>query len=370
MIDRRLIRNFDFPLFLTLLALCGVGMVTLYSATHGLPEYGDPYCFVKKQALFLGIGLGLLFLVCLIDYINFYNWAHYLYAFNLLLLLAVLFLGKAAEKGGAMRWIPLGAFDLQPSEIAKVVLIITLARLLADREEKMKAPGDLFPMLIHTAVPMVLIFLQPDLGTALVFITLLLGLLYVAGARANHIAFLALGGAAISPVLWQFLQPYQKMRLLVFINPNMDPTNYGYQLLQSMIAIGSGGLLGKGFMGSTQVRLQFLPVHYTDFIFSVFGEEFGFAGAVLLLFLFFFLIYRIILIATQAKDRFGMLLCSGVAVILSFQVLVNIGMTISIMPVTGLPLPFMSYGNNALLVNLMAVGLVLNVGMRRHKIQF
>ncbi len=370
MIDRRLIRNFDFPLFLVLLALCGVGMVALFSATHGLAEYGDPYHFVKRQALFLGIGLLLVFLICSIDYINFYNWAHYFYAANLLLLIAVLFLGKAAEKGGAMRWIPLGVFDLQPSEIAKMVLVITLARLLADREEKMHTLGDLFPMLLHAAVPMLLIFLQPDLGTALVFIVLLLGLLYVAGVSPNQLAYLILGGAVISPVLWKFLQPYQKMRLLVFINPGMDPTNYGYQLLQSMIAIGSGGLLGKGFMASTQVRLQFLPVHYSDFIFSVFGEEFGFVGTSLLLFLFFFLIYRILFIASQAKDRFGMLLCSGVAIFLSFQVLVNVGMTISIMPVTGLPLPFMSYGNNALLVNLMAVGLVLNVGMRRHKIQF
>lgn len=368
MIDRRLIRNFDYPLLLILLALCAFGMVMLYSATHGMRVEGDPLFFVKRQALWLGIGIAGMLLLCLIDYVNFVSWARYIYIFNLLLLAAVLFVGRTA--GGAMRWIPLGAFDLQPSEIAKVVLTISLARTLALKEGKFDRFSDLLPALAHVAPPALLVFVQPNLGTSLIFVALLFGMLYVAGARSRHLLLMILSGLAAIPLLWQFLFDHQKMRLTVFLNPGMDPTGYGYQLLQSMIAIGSGGLFGRGFMESTQVRLQFLPVHYTDFIFSVLGEELGFVGALALLLLYFLLVYRILWIGSHSKDKFGALICCGVAVIFAFQLLVNVGMTISMMPITGLPLPFLSYGNNALLVNLLAVGLVLNVGMRRHKIQF
>ncbi len=368
MIDRRLIKNFDLRLFLVLVALCLVGLLTLYSATYGLEESGDPLHFVKRQALWLGVGLAGMLFICLIDYIIFYNWARYIYLFGLFLLVLVLVYGTTI--GGAMRWISLGAFDLQPSEVAKLCLIVFLARVLADKKEGLYYFSGLLPALAWTALSALLVFLQPDLGTSLVFIALVFAMLYVAGARSRYLWGMVAAGAALTPLLWRFLEDYQRMRLVVFIDPGMDPTHYGWQLMQSMIAIGSGGLLGKGYMGSTQVRLQFLPVHYSDFIFSVLGEEAGFVGAFGLLILYFLLIYRILWIGSHSKDQFGALICCGVATMFAFQVLVNIGMTISIMPVTGIPLPFMSYGNNALLVNLAAMGLVFNVGMRRHKIQF
>ncbi len=368
MIDRRLVKNFDLSLFVILFILCLAGLFVLYSATYGMEEGGDPLHFVKRQALWLGMGFAGVLFICLIDYINFYNWARYIYFFGLILLGLVLFGGKSY--GGAMRWIPLGAFDLQPSEVAKLCLILFLARVLADKKEALHQFSGLFPALFGTALPMLLVFLQPDLGTSLVFIAIMFTMLYVAGARPRYLCGLVAAGAALTPLLWRFLEDYQKMRLIVFIDPGMDPTNFGWQLMQSMIAIGSGGLLGKGYMGSTQVRLQFLPVHYSDFIFSVLGEELGFIGALGLLILYFLLIYRILWIGSNSKDQFGALICCGVATMFAFQVMVNIGMTISIMPVTGIPLPFMSYGNNALLVNLTSMGLVFNVGMRRHKIQF
>ena len=369
MINRRLIRNFDFYLLLATIALCAAGTFTLYSATHGMEGLPDPLYFVKRQLLFIGVGAALMLLVCFIDYVNFKNWTAYLYVANLILLALVLLIGE--EEKGAMRRIPIGFFDLQPSEIAKVVIIITLACLLAEKEGKLPYFQDLLPALGATALPMVLIFLQPDLGTSLIYLAILLGMLYVAGVQGRHLGLLIGSGLAAAPLFWFFLlEEYQKNRLLAFINPEMDPTGKGWQLLQSIIGIGSGGLLGKGPFNSTQVRLGFLPDHYTDMIFAVFGEEMGYVGAVALLLLYLFLIYRILWIATQAKDQFGALLCCGVAVMFFFQVLVNIGMTISVMPVTGIPLPFMSYGNNALLVNLTSIGLVLNVAMRRHKLQF
>ncbi len=368
MIDRRLIKNFDLWLFFVLAALCLVGLLTLYSATYGLEEGGDPLYFVKRQALWLGVGFAGMLLICLIDYINFYNWARYIYLLGLFLLVLVLVYGKSY--GGAMRWIPLGAFDLQPSEVAKLCLIVFLAKVLADKTEALHSLLGLLPALVGTALAALLVFLQPDLGTSLVFIALLFSMLYVAGTRLRYLWGFVAAGTALTPVLWNFLEDYQKMRLVVFTDPGMDPTGYGWQLVQSMIAIGSGGILGKGFMGSTQVRLQFLPVHYSDFIFSVLGEEAGFVGAFGLLVLYFLLIYRILWIGSHSKDQFGALICCGVATMFAFQILVNAGMTISIMPVTGIPLPFMSYGNNALLINLAAIGLVFNVGMRRHKIQF
>ena len=178
-----------------------------------------------------------------------------------------------------MRWIPLGIFDLQPSEVAKLCLIIFLARLMADKKEGYFYFSELLPVLASTALPALIVFVQPDFGTSLVFIALVLAMLYLAGARPRHLGGLLAAGAALTPLLWRFMEEYQRMRLVVFIDPGMDPTGSGCQLMQSMIAIGSGGLLGKGFMGSTQVRLEFLPVHYSDFIFSVLGEEVGFIGA-------------------------------------------------------------------------------------------
>ncbi len=364
--DRRLLKNFDYWLFFLTLALCCYGLVVLSSATQGLSS--DPLLYVSKQASRIGVGLIIILLVVSVDYINFYRWSWYFYLLNLVFLGLVLFLGR--DSGGASRWIDLKVFDFQPSELAKLVIIITLARLLVDNEQRRENFLATWPFPLHVLPPILLIFLQPDLGTALVFMVIFFGMLYMAGVPVKFLAAYIAAGLAVFPLFWSRLMDYQKMRLLVFLNPELDPLGYGYQLMQSMIAIGSGGIRGKGLYAGTQARLQFLPEQHTDFIFSVLGEELGLLGGVLLLLLYFCLIYRILKIAAYAKDSFGALVCTGVATMFVFQILVNVGMTISVMPVTGLPLPFISYGGSSMLVNMLSIGVVLNIGMRRHKIQF
>lgn len=370
MINRRLLKNFDFFLLFLIIVLSVYGLVVIFSATRVM-DVPDPYYFVKRQAVWLGAGIIGVFLISLVDYVVFHSWARYIYAANLVLLGIVPFIGRGPAGTGVKRWIDIGFIDIQPSEYAKIALIIILARLLSDNEGRL---GEKFtasvPALIYTAVPMGLIFLQPDLGTAMVFIAILLGVIYVAGIKRKYLLAMVCAGIAVFPLLWSRLQDYQQMRLMVFLNPEMDPLGAGYQLMQSMIAVGSGWIWGKGLFEGTQVRLHFLPEQHTDFIFSVLGEELGFTGAIGLLLLFLMVIYRILWIGTQSKDMFGTLVCCGVAIMLTFQILVNIGMTIGIMPITGLPLPFMSYGGNSLLINFLTVGLVINIGMRRQKIQF
>lgn len=367
MIDRRLLKNLNYQLLIIMFILCLYGLLVISSATQGM-GLDDSFYYVRKQIIGMSLGITALIVVICIDYINFYRWSWYLYACNLVFLGLVLFIGK--DGGGAYRWIDLIVFDFQPSELSKFIIIITLAALLLDYEDKLNSFPSVLGFFSHVIVPMILIFLQPDLGTALVFIVIFFGMLYFAGVSWRYLLPVICAGLALLPFLWPRLLPYQKMRLVVFFNPELDPLGYGYQLKQSMIAIGSGGLTGKGIYQGTQAGLRFLPEPYTDFIFSVLGEELGFLGAVVLLFLYFLLIYQILKIATYSKDTFGAYICIGVAVMLVFQILVNIGMTLSIMPVTGIPLPFMSYGSNAMVVNMLSIGIVLNVGMRRHKIQF
>lgn len=366
MLNRRLLRNFDFFLLVLTIIIPLYGLLILRSATFSM-ELGTPLFFVTRQALWIGAGLVAIIVLAVINYINFANWSRYFYIFSVGLLALVPFIGIA--RGGAYRWLSLGAFDLQPSEVAKLVIIISLARLLAEQSD-FERFTDLLPAFLHIALPMFLIFMQPDLGTSLIFVVILFGMLFIAGAQWRHLAAIIFAGLAIIPILFPRLEEYQRMRLLVFVNPGLDPLGHGFQLLQSKIAVGSGGVFGRGFLEGSQVQRQFLPAQHTDFIFSVLGEEFGLLGGLLLLILFVLMIYRILRIASVAKDRFGFLLCCGVATMLAFQVTVNIGMTIGVMPVTGMPLPFMSYGGSAMLVNMASIGLVLNVGMRRHKIQF
>ncbi len=368
MFDKKYLRNFDFIMLATVCAIMLISLGIISSATI-INITGDPNYFVRRQAVLFIIGFFVMLVVITTDYTQFYRFAPHLYVLNLLLLGAVLVFGRDA--GGAQRWISLKVFDLQPSEFAKVIVIISLARHLVSREGNFDSPFSPIPFFLHIAVPMAVIFLQPDLGTSLVFIVIVFGMLFMAGARVRHLLFYAVSGIAVGlPLMWKVLKDYQKMRLLVFLNPEKDPMGFGWQLRQSMIAIGSGGLRGKGLFEGTQSQLEFLPAQHTDFIFSVLAEELGFVGAVVLLLLFLLLIYRIVRTAAVARDTFGSLVCIGVASMLTFQVLVNIGMTVGIMPVTGLPLPFVSYGGNSLWANMIAVGLVLNIGMRRHRLMF
>lgn len=368
MFDRRLFRSFDFLLLFTVLAIVVISLVIISSATMS-DLSGDMY-YVKRHAVMLIIGFALMLLVVSVDYTQFYRLSPYLYGLNILLLVAVIFIGR--EGGGAQRWIDLKLFTLQPSELAKLIIIISLARHLAAREGNFEDFFSAVPAFLHVVIPMVLIFRQPDLGTALVFLAIVFGMLFMAGARFKHLLAYAAGGIVVGfPLLWTVLKDYQKARLFVFLNPEADKLSDGYQVLQSIIAVGSGGVLGKGlFAQGTQNSLNFLPESHTDLIFAVLAEQAGFIGAVILLLLYMLLIFRVIRTAAHAKDTFGMLICIGVASMLLFHVLVNVGMTIGMMPLTGLPLPFMSYGSNSLLMNMMAIGLVLNIGMRRHRLMF
>ncbi len=367
MFDRKLWRNFDYLLLFIVLLISFYGLVVISSATSNFSA--DPWYYVQKQAIWIAAGLIGLFLVISIDYSNFSRLSSYIYLINLGLLGLVMLIGR--ETAGAQRWIDLRFFDLQPSEFAKLAIIITLAKFLEQREGEMDNLKNFLIAFVHVAVPMFLIFKQPDLGTSLVFIAILYGMLFMGGAKIKHLLVSIVMGVAVGfPLLWMNLKPYQKMRLVIFLNPEQDPLQYGYQLIQSVIAIGSGRIWGTGLYQGTQNIYDFLPAQHTDFIFSVLAEELGFVGAVALLCLYLYLIYRILKVSSAAKDTFGLLVCVGVASMLVFQVLINIGMAISIMPVTGLPLPFMSYGGSSFLVNMLSIGIVLNVGMRRHKIMF
>lgn len=362
----RLLRNLDFPLLGATVVLVAFGLVMVYSTTRSGPH---PFAFVRSQLLHLAVGVlgGLLILA--VDYRSLAAGSRIFYAVNLLLLAAVLVAGRTSL--GAQRWIPVGPFgQFQPSEFAKLAIVITLARHMADRPPPYESLVDLLPFLAHVALPMALIFRQPDLGTALVYGAILLGMLYAGGARRRDLAALGAGAMAIAPLAWHMLKEYQRRRLLVFLDPSLDPRGSGYGIIQSKIAVGSGLVWGKGLFSGTQNVLQFVPEHHTDFIFSVVGEELGFVGALLLLGLFLLWLVRGLRIAALARDRFGALAAVGIVSMVAFHVFVNVGMTIGIMPITGIPLPFISYGGSALMTMLWATALLLNIGMRRQKILF
>ncbi len=343
------------------------------SATHALSNH----YYARKQALLVLASLFAMALGTFVDYRDMVNLSPALYGATGVLLVAVLFLGR--EVNGARRWIPLGFFDLQPSELAKISMILFTAYLLSRWDG---APSSFVEFALYYAwvlVPMALILKQPDLGTALVVVAATTGTLYFGGAPGKQLMRLfVLGVVAIVVVLLLHsyaglplpLEDYQIKRITTLFNPNADPLGTGYQVLQSKIAIGSGSLWGKGLGKGTQNRLDFIPEQQTDFIFSVVGEELGFVKSVLVLGLYVVILYRCLLAAVNSPDRRGTMVAGGVLSLFLFHLLVNIGMTMGIMPVTGVPLPFLSHGGSALLVNSFAVGMVLNVGWRRHKILF
>lgn len=372
MFERRLLRHLDWLLVLAVIAASLLGLAMIYSASftnHALTG-GDRFFFVRRQVMWLGVGLVLALLCVYIDYRRLARWDRWIYALVVLGLLVVAAKGEAA--GGAARWIGLGPFRLQPSEFAKLGLIITFAAMLSRRQAEMRRPATLAQAALHLGVPAALIALQPDLGTALVIVMLWFVMLFLAGAPKRYLVAAAVGLAVVFAGAWHFdiLRPYQKARLAIFLDPSADPLDTGYHVIQSKIAVGSGQLVGKGYLHGTQSQLHFIPAQHTDFIFTVVGEELGFAGAACLLGLFLVLLWRGLAIMDNADDALGRLIAGGVVAMLAFQLLVNVGMTMSIMPVTGLPLPLISYGGSSLLMTLMAVGVLLNIGMRRQRINF
>ncbi len=370
-LERRLLRNLDFSLMIAVFLLCTLGFAAVYSATRsgtgqGMPA--DPLYYVKRQLTAFAIGVLLVGVILTMDY-RFAQRAHLVLYWSCVGMLAlVLVAGRRVS--GAQSWFRLGPLALQPSELAKVLVILTLANHLSQAEDVSSRRG-LALALLHVLPPMGLVLLQNDLGTALVFAGMTLGMLYVAGADTRHLLALVGLVAAASPAAFMFvLKDYQRARLVAFLNPHADATGTGYNVIQSIIAIGSGRFFGKGLLKGTQAQLNFLPAHHTDFIFSVIGEELGFVGAIIVLALYAFVLWRCLQVAASAKDSFGRLVAAGVASMLLFHVLVNVGMTMGLMPVVGIPLPFLSYGGSSLLANLLAIGFVLDIHMRRQKILF
>ncbi|SDF21331.1 rod shape-determining protein RodA [Sporolituus thermophilus] len=368
MLNRRLLKNLDYTVITVTVLLIMISLVIIGSATHINTPSEDRYWYVQRQGLFALINFVLIFIMLHFDYKVLSKYANILYVFNLVMLLAVMFVGTSAL--GAQRWIQIGPITLQPSEFSKLIMIICLAHMLDKRMNKLNTFKDIIPVFIFVGVPFLLVLKQPDLGTSLVFLAILFGMLFIAGISIKHLLAIFGAGAAFMPIFWHFLKDYQKKRLIVFMDPSVDPLGSGYHIIQSKIAIGSGMLFGKGLFAGTQSQLNFLPENHTDFIFAVIGEELGFVGAVAILLLYFILLYRGVKIAAAAKDNFGTLLAAGITSMLTFHVLVNVGMTAGIMPVTGIPLPLMSYGVSSLTTNLMSIGLLLNIYMRRQKILF
>lgn len=360
----RALRYVDWLLVGATAALLAGGAVVLFSATR---TFGDPWSFIRIRAMHIAAGTALLVVFAAVDYRTLARAWQVLLAVTLLLLAAVDVIGRTAQ--GAQRWIPLGPFSFQPSEVAKLLLIITLARHI-DGHRELGSWRQLVPVLAHAAVPILLIVQQPDLGTAMVLGAILAAMLFAGGAPLRAIAGLGAAAAASAPVLWGMLHDYQRKRLIVFIDPGVDPQGAGYALIQSKIAVGSGQLFGKGLLQGTQNLLHFIPEQHTDFIFTVVGEELGFVGALVMLALFALWLWRAGAIAAAARDRLGMLMAVGILAMIAFHVVVNVGMTVGLMPVTGIPLPFISHGGSALVVMLAGTGLLLNINMRRKKILF
>lgn len=365
---QRIWRDFDWILFFAVSALVAIGITAIGSATHINKEGLDVYDFVEKQLTFFLVNVVFVFVLQVFDYRRLHKIAKPIYIIMLLLLLAVMFVGTSAL--GAQRWIQLGPITIQPSEFSKLLMIISLAFMLEQRKDQLSTFKQLIPVAIFVGVPFLLVFRQPDLGTSLVFMAITVGMLFIDGIRMRLVAIVMGAATLIAPLGWFVLQDYQKLRILVFLNPEIDPFGSGYHIIQSMIAIGSGQLFGKGIFRGTQSQLNFLPENHTDFIFSVIGEELGFIGCVVVMMLFFIVLYRSVRIAQTANDTFGMLLAVGIVSMLCFQVLVNVGMTTGSMPVTGIPLPFISYGVSSLTTNMLAVALLENIYMRRQKLIF
>jgi rod shape determining protein RodA len=358
MFERRLYFHVDWALVGAILALALMGLMQIYSAT------GGPTSIYVTQIY--GILLGLVALVvCLsIDYRTLVDKSHFIYGGIILLLIYVLFFG--AVRGGSRRWIDLGAFNLQPSEFAKAALALVLAKFFAEVRKGGLSRSDFIVAVALTAVPALIIARQPDLGTAVTLVPVCLAAAFVAGMPMRAIGILALAGLLITPVAWKFaLQDYQKERISTFLDPSQDAKGAGYQQIQARITVGSGGLWGKGFTKGTQGQLRFLPVAHNDFIFSVLAEERGFAGVLVALGLYLFVILRSLEAASLAKDRLGSFLVLGVLACFSFQVVYNITMSAGLAPVKGLTLPLMSYGGSSMIATLAGFGLILNVRMRR-----
>ncbi len=355
-------KNLDYQIIFLTLAIFIIGLLFQYSVSYqkDISPLQNP---AIKQLIWLFIGFCVFSLVLKIGYRRIISASYFFYCVILFLLAAVLIFGR--QRLGAQRWIQLGIFNLQPSEFTKLALVMTLAYYLGSRNDRaLKFKNFLVPLAL-TAIPAVLILKQPDLGTALVLFPILISMLFIFGTHIKYIAGLLLMAFLSLPLFWHMLRPYQRQRISVFVNPDADPLGAGYTIIQSKIAVGSGRLFGKGWLSGTQNYLNFLPERHTDFIFSVVGEEWGFLGSVVLLALYFLLIRRMLNILNMTENIYGRLVIAGIATMLCFQVVVNIGMTVGVFPVVGITLPLISYGGSSLLTTFIGIAMVLSVYQSR-----
>ncbi|UWG96901.1 rod shape-determining protein RodA [Dehalobacter sp. DCM] len=385
--DRQLFRGLDYGLIAAVVLLLGLSLLILSTASINVIA-DDPFHYVKTQIVWIVTGIVIVVVLAVFDYDMYKKLSPWIYGFMIILLVAVFFFGTEAK--GAQRWIPITSTQsIQPSEFAKVLLIVTFASFLNTREGKLNNVKDFILPLLFVLPPTFLIFLQPDLGTAMVFGAIFIGMMFVAGAHPIKFAAIIFGVIAIVILAVYFhlatdlpgplkyleglplpLQDYQINRFISFIDPARDTSGNGHQVLQSIWAIGSGGFWGKGYQQGTQGQYNILPEHHTDFVFSVVGEEFGFFGTLILLFIFCMLLLRMITIAMKSRDRYGTLITAGIVSMIVFHVFINIGMTTGIMPVTGIPLPFITSGGSSMWANMMAVGLVISVNLRGDRRMF
>ncbi len=365
--ERSMVRHLDLTLLVAVLGLVTYGLLMVYSSTHrSQAVFGfDSTYFLRRQAMFLVLGLGAMAVATVLDYRVIKIYAPFVYGLFVILLVAVQSpLGSSAL--GAQRWFQLAGFQFSPSLFTRLVLVVMLAAYLSDQRGEMGL-ADVIKAVAIGAVPMLLVFIQPDIGTTIILAAILVSLLVAAGTRARYLVVLALVAtlAIFGAFHLHIIKQYQLQRLTSFLDPTNNTQTASYNLHQSEIAIGAGGLSGRGYLQGTQTNLSFVPEQHTDFIFTVVGEELGFLGAMMLLVLFAVVMWRAFRIALLSRDPFGTFVATGVGAMFAIQVFVNVGMTIGIMPITGIPLPFISYGGSALIADLVAVGLLLNIHMRR-----
>lgn len=401
-------QKLDYITIFLVLLLILTGLIAIYSATH--IEDATSNSFFTRQLLWAIVGFGLMIITIFLPLKLINRYTYTLYGLTIFLLILVFFFGKTGQ--GAERWLVLGSLRIQPSELAKLTTVLAVSKFLSGRYVNVNNFKFLSVAVALILLPFVLIARQPDLGTALVFLAIIIPLLYWAGLNwfylfviislimtmllsfnlwtfmlsmliivlvlyfskkkimiVSAIFLLNIGAGIATPVLWNQLHSYQQKRILTFINPEQDPKGAGYQIIQSQVAIGSGGIWGKGYLNGSQTHLRFLPAQHTDFIFSVIGEEFGFLGVASILSIYLIFILRLIFIAGSIRHLFGSLIVIGISTIIAFHTIINIGMTIGFAPITGLPLPFLSYGGSFLMVNLLMIGVVLNIYKNRFTLQ-
>ena len=367
MFDRRLLEHFDWVLVIIVTMITMIGFLTIYSASV---SYGTVTPYFQKQMIWFYMGVAIMFATTLVDYRFLGRFSFWLHLFMIFLLILVLFYGAGGPGSRVNRWLKIGPFFFQPSEFVKFTLVAYLAHYFRD-SRRINDIGfrELVWPLTVTFIPLALILKQPDLGTGGLLLLVVAPMIFLVGLRYK-VLLISLGIGLVSmPFAWYFLlKPYQRNRILTLINPELDPLGKGYHIIQSKIAVGSGTLWGKGYLQGTQAHLNFLPARHTDFIFSVFTEEWGFFGGALLITLYIILIMWCLKYVGKTRDRSGTILTVGVTAILASQILINISMVLGLLPIVGMPLPFMSYGGSAMLSQMLGIGLILNVRMRRYDI--